>query len=78
MAGNEAENPRQRPEDALPIVQPVDEYHSTEGRTGDRTAGAARSGLEDERRVANWPFVVGAVLLVVIIIVGIVIVVTVV
>jgi hypothetical protein len=77
MAGyEEARNPREWPDDAQPIVQPLEAF-TADPPAARLPAGVPADDLEDERRVPHWPYVVGALLLLVIPIVVVVILVTV-
>lgn len=77
MAGYEqARNPRERPDDAQPIVQPLETFIA-DPPSARPPAGVPADDLEDERRVPHWPYVVGALLLLVIPVVVVIILVSV-
>jgi hypothetical protein len=77
MAGyEEARNPRERKDDAQPIVQPLEAY-AADPPAARLPTGVPADDLEDERRVPHWPYVVGALLLLVIPVVVVIILVSV-
>jgi len=67
---DDGRNSRDRRDDSEPVVRPVEPYTGGSPRP---PAGVPPDDLEDERRVPHWPYVVGALLLLVIPIVVVII-----